>query len=348
MKALRILHIANRAEKHWGNRFYSYPYKMNNGFVRNGHCVYWLSDRDITRSLSVVPSRSLNAAKCNRKILEVCRNFGPDVVVFAHSEILKNETLQAIREKHKAIIVQYNFDLLHDENIKKLNSRNGYVDFNFITTGGDVLGKLANKGSSYAYMPNPVDASIDCLQNFANKDLPIDVFFAGQVSDRVDSSDLRTQIESLPKDLSGLKIGLYNGLWGYDYLKILGQAKMGLNISVGLKEKDNGHYSQTYYSSDRIGQYLGNGLLTFVEKKFQLSSVYGPNCLVEVENYEELKDRILFFSKNDALRVKQAEKSYLLAHAQFNEKLVTRYILEVATGSSFSHSYQWPSQVWGA
>lgn len=348
MKTLRVLHIANRAEKHWAKRYYSFPYKMNNGLVRNGHCVYWFSDRDIAKYLAFIPSRKFGVGICNKKLLEVCKNFRPEVVVFGHAEIIKNEVFEEIKGRYGSIIVQYDIDLLHADNKKKLADGNGIVDFNFLTTGGSVLGELANKGTRYAYIPNPVDRSIDCLENHKKENLPVDVFFAGQTSHMVDASDLRTQISSLPRDLPQIRVGLYNGVWGQDYLRLLAKARTGLSISVGLKgagEGDGSHHH--HYSSDRISQYLGNGLLTFVEKRFHLSEVYGPNILVEVESYEELKSRLDFFVRHDNLRKKQAEASWCLAHEQFNERLVAQYLLETATGLSLSHHYHWPTKVWG-
>jgi len=347
MKSLRILHVANRAEKHWGNKYYSFPYKINNGFVRNGHCVYWFSDRDVSRSLAPIPSRKLGVGACNRKLLEVCNNLQPDVIVLGHAEIIKHETLAEIKTRHNPVIVEYDIDLLHVDNLKKIGGRNGYVDFYFVGTGGGVLGELATKGTRFAYIPNPVDPSIDCLENHAQADLPIEVFFAGQISHMVDTSDLRTQIASLPKDMPEVKFGFFNGVWGQAYLRLVEQARMGLSISVGLKNAGVGDGSYQYlYSSDRISQYLGNGLLTFVEKRFCLSDMYGPDCLVEVESYDELKERIAFFARRNDLRMQQAAHSHRLVHDEFNERLVTKFMLETATGQPHSHDYRWPTRVW--
>jgi hypothetical protein len=86
--------------------------------------------------------------------------------------------------------------------------------------------------------------------------------------------------------------------------------------------------------------------LTFVEKRFCLSDIYGPDCLVEVEGYEELKDKIAFFARRNDLRMQQAGASHSLVHEEFNERLVAQYMLEVATGQSYSHDYRWPTRVW--
>lgn len=349
MKSLRILHIANRAEKHWGNKYYSFPYKINNGLVRNGHCVYWFSDRDVSRSLAIIPSRKLGVGACNRKLLEVCNNFRPDVIVLGHAEVIRNQTLAEIKSLYQPIVIEYDIDLLHADNLKKVAARNEVIDFYFVGTGGKVLGALADRGARYAFIPNPVDRSIEYIENHRRADLPVEVFFAGQLSHMVDSSDLRTQIAALPQDLPAVKFGFYNGVWGNAYLKLVEQAAMGLSISVGLKDARAGDGSYHYlYSSDRISQYLGNGLLTFVEKRFCLSDLYGPDCVVEVEDYEDLKDKITFFSQRNDLRMQQAAASHRLVHEEFNERLVTQYMLETATGATHSHPYRWPTEVWGA
>ena len=50
---------------------------------------------------------------------------------------------------------------------------------------------------------------------------------------------------------------------GDEFLEKISQSKMGLNLSRGKPVK--------YYSSDRIAQLMGNGLLTFIDKKTHYS-----------------------------------------------------------------------------
>lgn len=347
---MKILHVANRAEKYKANRYYGLPYKMNNGFVRNGHCVYWFSDRDIARANALLPSRKFGQKAANRVLLEVCEHFRPDAVVIAHADVIGNQTLAAIKSRYGVPIIQYNIDPFHEHNISILKSRNGFVDCNVMTTGGSVLKRYAEKGTRYAFMPNPVDPSIDCLENFRHADLAMDAIFVGQTENFVVESDLRTKIPRLVEDLPGLAIGLKNGVWGHSYLELLATVKMGLNLSIfvspeGESDGDGSHHY--LYSSDRISQYLGNGLLTFAEKRFCLGEVYGPDCIEEVGGYEELKDRLQYFARHDDLRRKRAENSWRRTHAEFNERLVAQYLLEVGLGGTYSHPYCWPTQVWG-
>jgi len=348
-KKLRILHVANRAEKYEANRYYLLPYKINNGFIRNGHCVYWFSDRDIARASGLIPSRKFGVGAANKALLRVCDNFRPDIVVLAHADIIKNSTLEQLKIKYKIPIIQYNIDPFHDHNTSNLLKRNGFVDFTAITTGGSVLSRYANKGTRYAFMPNPVDMSIDNLENYRSSDLPIDAIFVGQTENFVVDTDLRTKLPTLSSDLPNCAIEHCYGIWGNTYLELLSKVKIGLNFSIyvspsGEIDGDGSHHY--LYSSDRISQYLGNGLMTFAEKRFCLSDIYGQGCLEEVDGYDELKDKILFYSRDNSVRKKRAETSWRHAHSEFNERLVAQYLLEAGTDSPLGYPYSWPTHVW--
>ena len=55
-------------------------------------------------------------------------------------------------------------------------------------------------------------------------------------------------------------------IWGNDFNNAIINCKMGLNLSRGAPTK--------YYSSNRIASILGNGLLTFIDKKTQLDDFF--------------------------------------------------------------------------
>ena len=52
-------------------------------------------------------------------------------------------------------------------------------------------------------------------------------------------------------------------VWGDNFINAISHSTMGINLSRGEPVK--------YYSSDRIAQLLGNGLLTFIDKKTSFS-----------------------------------------------------------------------------
>ena len=95
------------------------------------------------------------------------------------------------------------------------------------------------------------------------------------------------RINNLIRKTSNIKFDLYgmNGtqpLWADNYIRAISQSKMGLNLSQGAPIK--------YYSSDRLTQLIGNGLLTFVDIKTLLSNFF--NKLLSI-NYNPPKHYLL-------------------------------------------------------
>ena len=103
---------------------------------------------------------------------------------------------------------------------------------------------------------------------------------------------------------------------------------MGLNLSRGKPTK--------YYSSNRIASIMGNGLLTFVDKKVQLEDFFKLNEIVFYSDINELSDKIKFFSKNDKLRKKIAMNGKKKYFKLFNEKRIAEYFIKISTGQNFT------------
>ena len=55
-------------------------------------------------------------------------------------------------------------------------------------------------------------------------------------------------------------------IWADQYFKNISNSKMGLNLSRGTPIK--------YYSSDRITQIIGNGLVTLIDEKTQYNDFF--------------------------------------------------------------------------
>ena len=94
---------------------------------------------------------------------------------------------------------------------------------------------------------------------------------------------------------------------------------MGLNMS-------RGNY-QNLYSSDRISSLVGNGLLTFMDKKSNYQKFFTDKEIIFYKNKIDLIKKILFYKKNDALAKKYAKNAYQKYHKHFNSKEVCSYIL---------------------
>ena len=117
-------------------------------------------------------------------------------------------------------------------------------------------------------------------------------------------------------------------IWGNDFNNALINSKMGLNLSRGLPTK--------YYSSNRIASILGNGLLTFIDKKTELNDFFKKDEVIFYSNIDDLASKINFYSKNDKLRKKIAKKGKAKYFKFFNGNKITKHILDVSLGINSS------------
>ena len=99
---------------------------------------------------------------------------------------------------------------------------------------------------------------------------------------------------------------------------------MGLNLSRGLPTK--------HYSSNRIASLMGNGLLTFIDKKTEMSDFFNNNEIIFYDNINDLADKIRFYKNNEKIRInisKNGKKKYFKL---FNEQITTKYIIDKSFG----------------
>jgi spore maturation protein CgeB len=114
-------------------------------------------------------------------------------------------------------------------------------------------------------------------------------------------------------------------IWGDNFYKALVNSKMGLNLSRGLPTK--------YYSSNRIASLMGNGLLTFIDKKTQMDDFFNNNEIVFYSGIDDLSDKITFYKTNEKARIKIAKNGKNKYFKLFNELKTTRYIVDKSLGN---------------
>jgi hypothetical protein len=61
---------------------------------------------------------------------------------------------------------------------------------------------------------------------------------------------------------------------------------------------------------------------------------------------EEMLEAVLRYKRDDAARRRVAEAGWLKSQQELNERLVARYIEEVAFRRALSHPYIWPTKLW--
>ena len=95
---------------------------------------------------------------------------------------------------------------------------------------------------------------------------------------------------------------------------------MGINLSQGPSTK--------YYSSDRITQLIGNGLMTFIDKKTMLNKFFNNNEVVFYKTIKDLSKKIIKYNDNDKLRIKIAKNGKNKYLKYFNSKNVANFIIQ--------------------
>ncbi len=330
--SFKIMHITNLNERFDGRLHYNTGRRLNNGFIRNGHNVLTLSDRDIIHNYKSLKDFSGKQTLQN-KIIESFNNFKPDIVILGHADRVLNSTLSKIKDINKNVIFsQWFLDPLskfgpdHKSNSKRILDKINFLDTTFLTTDPSALS--IDIPNSY-FMPNPADNSFETLNNF-NRNCPFDVFFAmshgvhrGQLKSGKgdDRENFINKLINLNKDIKFDVYGMNNvqPIWADQFIKKIANSYMGLNLSRGKPIK--------YYSSDRIVQLVGNGLLTFIDENTLLTDFFSNKEIIFYKNIHDLSNKLNKYKidKREGKKIaKNGKKKYL---KYFNSDIVSEYIL---------------------
>ena len=347
-KSLRILHVTNFNERLDGRLFFNTGRRLNNGFIRLGHSVLGFSDRDIQKYYKSL--RDLKGSKMlNDKLKKTCYNYKPDLIITGHADLLSRDQLQELKEDNpNTKIAQWFLDPLnkngpdYERNKSRILDKIDLVDGTFVTTSPSALNFL-NKNDNNYFIPNPSDNSFETLDNY-KRSCSVDVFFAlshgvhrgklksGKIDDRI------TFLEKLQNITRDVKFDIYGinkiqPIWADHYFKTIYNCKMGLNLSRGNAIK--------YYSSDRITQIVGNGLVCLIDEKTQYNNFFNNDEMVFYRNINDLSEKIKKISRDEKLRKKighNGKKKYM---KYFNSNLVSQYIIEKTLGVKSKNFYLW-------
>ena len=345
---LRILHITNFNERHNGRLFFNTGRRLNNGFIRLGHSVLEFSDRDIvSRGKSIRDFYGANTL--NDKLIKTCYHFKPDVIVLGHADMISQDVLQSLKKDYSNLkITQWFLDPLnkngpdYHKNKKRILDKSDVLDSSFLTTSPDAINFFPNQYKSY-FIPNPCDQSMETLDNF-KKDCSNDVFFAlshgvhrGTLKGR-STDDREKFIKNLMEKCTNIKFDIFGinnvqPIWADQYFKNISNSKMGLNLSRGSPIK--------YYSSDRITQIVGNGLVTLIDEKTGYNDFFDKSEMVFYKNISDLSEKIEKISSDENLRKSIGKKGKSKYMKYFNSTLVADFIINKTFNINKKNKYLW-------
>ena len=346
-KNLRVLHITNFNERLDGRLFFNTGRRINNGFIRQGHSVLGYSDRDIQKYYKSF--NDIKGAKIlNDKLKKTCYNYKPDLIVLGHADLIsKNQILELKEDYPNTRFCQWFLDPLnkngpdYERNKNRILDKIDAVDSTFLTTSPDVLNFLKNKKSFY--IPNPSDKAFETLNNY-KKPCNVDVFFAlshgvhrgvlkkGKEDDRI------LFLDNLKKLTPNIKFDFYGidkvqPIWADHYFKTIENAKMGLNLSRGEAIK--------YYSSDRITQIVGNGLVCLIDEKTNYQNFFNKEEMVFYKDANDLSEKIIKIASDEVLRRKIARNGKKKYMKYFNSDVVSEYIIDKTLDIKSNKKYLW-------
>lgn len=357
-KTYRIIHVSNFGFKPRKVYLHSTAAKLSNGWARAGHHVINFSDRDFVRWRSPMGIKTIGRAAVNHMLLKLCRDMRPDIVAFGHADTITPATIAAIRDCLPAVrMMQWNMDWCvppgqavpgdssADDNLQRILSKRDVLDATFITSAGSILSTIATPNHIAAFMPNPVDRSIEVGRNFERDDLPHHIFFASNAEDERrfhcgrwhSMGELCREIETRIPAARCAFHGL-NGkpkVFGPDYEQALCNSGIGLNIS-----RRNDIY---LYSSDRLAHMIGNGMTVCIDRATGYDDLFSDEEMVFYTSEEELIENLQRLCADDTKRQRIGHAGWNRYYAMFDCAIIAQYIIDVLNGRADRAAYPWLS-----
>lgn len=231
------------------------------------------------------------------------------------------------------------YDGVHrPQSVQRLRRFLEVADFGFVTTGGTLLSALADS-CPVAFIPNPIDLSMDNLTAFAVPQKTFDVFCAAGGTGHANRWAL---IDELQRLSPGLRYALHGRnkdvrLLGDAYYRVIEQSKVGLNL--------NG-YEGGLYASDRMAQYLGNGLLLATSRQSGYQQYFDDDEMVFFDDAAELARKLEWAVADDQRWRKMAERGRAKAVATMGGQLVTEFIMRMAHGMDVPKGWQFANEIY--
>ena len=343
-KSLKILHITNFNNRFDGRLHYNTSKRLNNGFIRNGHNVLSISDRDLINN-----QKSLKDIKGTKSLQETTinniKNFKPHLVILGHADAINFETIDYIKSNNIRI-GQWFLDPVgkntpdHIKNRDRLISKSNFIDASFLTTDPKTLN--FNSPNTF-FIPNPADESFEILNNY-ERNTENDLFFAMShgvhrgILKKGKFDDREVFLKKLIKYNKNINFDIYGlenrqPIWGDEFMNKISNSSMGLNLSRGKPVK--------YYSSDRIAQLMGNGLLTFIDKKTYYGDFFSNKEIVTYNNLTNLSYLLQKYKKDKKQRNLIAKNGKIKYMKYFNSNIVSKYIVEKTMGEILGKDYLW-------
>jgi hypothetical protein len=338
---MRVLLVAPfNSAKNRTRRFDFFGRRLANGFIRNGHFVMPFSDRDSVKNALGI--KSIGAMLASRRLTEVASYVRPDLLCLHSFDLISPGTVHGIKKMVPGcrVAAVYCDALLDPVRTAKFEKWLDGVDFAFATTGGPTLARFASI-CPVAFIPNPVDISIDNAHAFAEPDKSTDVFCACGNTGPADRWGL---IDELQRQRPALRYAFYgrhkrNLISGEFLFQAMKRAKVGLNVN---------QFEGDLYASDRMAQYIGNGLLLATYRCSGFTRYFDETEMIFFDSAADLAEQIARVVSDDTIWRAMAERGYRKALAIMSETKVTDFIMRMTMGNGPPEGWSFSDQIYAA
>ena len=334
-KSLKILHVSTFDEKNDHRLFnISIANKISKGLIRNNHDVINFNYRAYIKKNLISGKNSL----INNKIINICNNYRPDLIILGHNNVLDTNSIESIKTKYKCKIILWYEDALGHrgkgpnwrENLSLIEKNNLLIDNYFLTTHPSEIRTSIDRKKMF-FLPIPVDENIENLELYKNNYKYKDLFFAfshgvnfgklkrGKSDERETFiNDLMTNFPKINYNILG--VSNHEPKWNYEFYKELSKCKIALNLSRGMPLR--------YTSSNRIASLIGNGIYTFIDQKTKYSDFFDENEMGFYKNINDLGKKIEILLSNPKKLQKFGRLGKKRYFELFNNKKIAKEIID--------------------
>ncbi|MFL1706910.1 glycosyltransferase [Campylobacter sp. MOP7] len=339
--SLKIIHCAIFNEYDNGNFFYGMERKISHGLIQNGHFVYDFSYRDWERSLRFCNIKNSGLKKMNEKLIEICINIKPDLLLMGKAEKITTNTIEKIKKKLPGLkVAQWYVDHLQEipqffENLKEIE-----VFFYPNAINLEELSKIYHN-TKFAFIPNISDSTLDKKYDLRKE---TDIIYIARDYKEDIRYKFATLLDKFCKE-NNIKCKIYASLgnkpvFGDDFFQEIAKAKIAINFNRDDKLEAD-HSNKFLGASDRMAQFMGAGICTFSPRINGFERFFEDGKeIVYFDNPNDCFNKIKDYLTNDKfIEIAQRGRGKALEIA--NAKRVSKFMIETIYNKSFSENYEW-------
>jgi spore maturation protein CgeB len=306
------------------------------GLIRQGHDVQIFSYRDVMHSSSLFHKKSLvklfNKNKTDRLMIEMIKNYDPEVVFILTMKDLNQESINGIKEAApNAVFVGRDVDWLPDRNKERIEIAKN-MDILAVTNAGTWMEFYKSINVPLcAFIPCPCDPDLQRPYE-KNTSSPPDIIFLGkhQYRDNIECVDKdRAAILSKLAKMKNARLFDAHGnrkVHGIQAFREISNSKIALSI--------NAVNNVRMYHSDRLVNCISCGTFTLAKRVPDTDLLFKDGVhLKYFNNPEEFFELAEWYLKHDEQRAKIAHAGMEHAHKEFNCTKLAGYVMDlVETG----------------